>query len=36
MKNRVSDIDYATAQAELSEALAQLQAIEKMRKQQPH
>jgi F-type H+-transporting ATPase subunit epsilon len=36
MKNRISDIDYATAQAELSEALAQLQAIEKMRKQQPH
>lgn len=36
MKNRASDIDYATAQAELSEALAQLQAIEKMRKQQPH
>ena len=36
MKNRVSDIDYATAQAELSEALAQLQAIQKMRKQQPH
>jgi len=36
MKNRASDIDYATAQAELSEALAQLQAIQKMRKQQPH
>jgi F-type H+-transporting ATPase subunit epsilon len=36
MKNRISDIDYATAQAELSEAVAQLQAIEKMRKQQPH
>ncbi len=36
MKNRASDIDYAKAQAELSEALAQLQAIQKMRKQQPH
>lgn len=36
MKNRASDIDYAKAQAELSEAVAQLQAIQKMRKQQPH
>jgi F-type H+-transporting ATPase subunit epsilon len=36
MKNHASDIDYATAQAELSEALAQLQAIQKMRKQHPH
>ena len=36
MKNRASDIDYAKAQAELSEALAQLQAIQKIRKQQPH
>jgi F-type H+-transporting ATPase subunit epsilon len=32
MKNRSSDIDYAAAQAELSEALAQLQAISKLRK----
>ena len=32
MKNRTSDIDYAAAQAELSQALAQLQAIEKLRK----
>lgn len=32
MKNRTSDIDYAAAQAELAEALAQLQAISKMRK----
>ena len=32
MKNRSSDIDYAAAQAELSQALAQLQAIEKLRK----
>ena len=36
MKNRVSDIDYAAAQAELSESLAQLQAIQKVRKQVPH
>lgn len=36
MKNRTSDIDYASAQAELSQALAQLQAIEKLRKQQRH
>ena len=36
MKNRVSDIDYAAAQAELSESLAQLQAIQKLRKQVPH
>ena len=33
MKNRASDIDYAKAQAE---AVAQLQAIQKMRKQRPH
>ena len=32
MKNRASDIDYAKAQAELSEALAQIQAIERLRK----
>ena len=32
MKNRGSDIDYAKAQAELAEALAQMQAIEKLRK----
>ena len=32
MKNRSSDMDYAKAQAELSEALAQIQAIEKLRK----
>ncbi|MEQ1488004.1 MAG: F0F1 ATP synthase subunit epsilon [Methylotenera sp.] len=32
MKNRTSDIDYAKAQAELSEALAQIQAIERLRK----
>lgn len=33
MKNRTSDIDYAHAQAELAEAVAQLQAIQKLRKQ---
>ncbi len=32
MKNRISDIDYAQAQAELAEAIAQLQAIKKLRK----
>ncbi len=32
MKNRTSDIDYAKAQAELSEAIAQIQAIERLRK----
>lgn len=33
MKSRTSDIDYAAAQAELAEAIAQLQAIQKLRKQ---
>ena len=32
MKNRTSDIDYTHAQAELAEAVAQLQAIQKLRK----
>ena len=32
MQNRTSDMDYAKAQAELSEALAQIQAIERLRK----
>lgn len=32
MANNVSDVDYARAQAELSEAIAQLQAIERLRK----
>lgn len=32
MKNRTSDMDYAKAQAELAEAVAQIQAIQKMRK----
>ncbi len=34
IKNRTSDIDYAQAQAELIEAVAQLAAIQKLRK--PH
>jgi len=32
MKNKASDMDYATAQAELAEAVAQIQAINKLRK----
>ncbi len=36
MKNRTSDIDYAAAQAELAEAIAQLHAISKMRKGSTH
>jgi F-type H+-transporting ATPase subunit epsilon len=36
MRNRTADIDYAAAQAELAEAIAQLQAIEKLRKIRPH
>lgn len=32
MKNRNSDINYAAAQAEFAEAIAQIQAIEKLRK----
>lgn len=36
MKNRTADIDYAQAQAELAEAIAQLQAIQKLRKQAGH
>lgn len=32
MANNTSDIDYARAQAELAEAMAQLQAIERLRK----
>ena len=31
MKNRASDVDYAKAQAELAEAIAQTQAIQKLR-----
>jgi F-type H+-transporting ATPase subunit epsilon len=33
MKNRTSDLDYAQAQAELAEAIAQLRAIQQLRKQ---
>ena len=32
LKNRSSDMDYAKAQAELSEAMAQIHAIERLRK----
>lgn len=32
MKNRTSDLDYAQAQAELIEAIAQLRAIQQLRK----
>ena len=31
MKNRSSDVDYVKAQAELAEAIAQIQAIQKLR-----
>ena len=36
MKNRSSDIDYAQARAELAEAIAQLAAIEQIRKRSRH
>src|SRR3990172_4270590 len=36
MKNRTSDIDYAQAQGELAEAIAQLRAIQQIRKQAGH
>ena len=36
IKNRASDMDYAQAQSELAEAVAQLHAIQKLRKQIPH
>ncbi len=36
LKNRTSDIDYAQAQAELAEAIAQLRAIQQLRKQTAH
>lgn len=36
MKNRTSDIDYAQAQGELAEAIAQLRAIQQLRKQVGH
>ncbi len=36
MKNRVSDLDYAQAQGELAEAIAQLRTIQQIRKQVGH
>jgi F-type H+-transporting ATPase subunit epsilon len=36
MKNRTSDIDYAQAQAELAEAIAQLAAIKQLSKHSGH
>jgi F-type H+-transporting ATPase subunit epsilon len=36
MKNRTGDVDYAAAQAELAEAIAQLHAIQKLRHKNPH
>lgn len=36
LKNRTSDIDYAQAQAELAEAIAQLAAIKQLRKHNAH
>lgn len=36
MRNRTADIDYAQAQAELAEAIAQLAAIQRLRKQAGH
>lgn len=36
MRNRSSDIDYAQAQAELAEAIAQLAAIKQLRKRVGH
>jgi F-type H+-transporting ATPase subunit epsilon len=36
MKNRISDMDYAQAQAELAEAIAQLAVIKQLRKQNGH
>jgi F-type H+-transporting ATPase subunit epsilon len=36
MKNRSSEIDYAAAQSELAEAIAQLHAIQKLRHKNPH
>ncbi|MDR0480398.1 MAG: F0F1 ATP synthase subunit epsilon [Gallionellaceae bacterium] len=36
IKNRGSDIDYAKAQVELSQAIEQLRMIQKLKKQMPH
>lgn len=36
IRNRISDLDYAQAQAELAEAIAQLHAIDQLRKRAGH
>jgi F-type H+-transporting ATPase subunit epsilon len=36
LRDRASDMDYATAEAELAQAIAQLQAIERMRRGGKH
>jgi F-type H+-transporting ATPase subunit epsilon len=36
IRNRASDLDYAQAQSELAEAIAQLRAIQQLRKQAGH
>lgn len=36
MKNKSADVNYAAAQAELTEAIAQLAAIHKLRNKHPH
>ncbi|HEX7455801.1 MAG TPA: F0F1 ATP synthase subunit epsilon [Gallionella sp.] len=36
MRNRISDLDYAQAEAELAQALAQLRIIQQIRKQVGH
>lgn len=36
LKNQTGDVDYAAAQAELAEAIAQLAAIQKLRHKNPH
>lgn len=36
LRNRASEMDYATAEAELAQAIAQLQAIERLRKVGKH
>lgn len=36
MRDKTADLDYAQAQAELAQAIAQLQAIQKLRKQGRH
>ena len=36
LRNRTAEMDYATAEAELAEAIAQLQTLEKLRKRAAH